>query len=101
MLCSVLCGTCPLGLCMPLFYTFPDHSSRKGREEVESTLHFPSPYCFILKQVSVLQVGCILSALLFFFLSPFCNIAKNKLTVNFISSTHPLKKKKKVHPGRK
>lgn len=53
MLCSVLCGTCPLGLCMPLFYTFPDHSSRKGREEVESTLHFPSPYCFILKQVSV------------------------------------------------
>ena len=66
MLCPVLCRTCPLGLCMPLFYTFPDHSSRKGHEEVESTLHSPSPYCFILKQVSVLQVGCILSALLFF-----------------------------------
>lgn len=64
MLCSVLCGTCPLGLCMPLFYTFSDHSSRKGHEEVESTLHSPSPYCFILKQVSALQVGCILSALL-------------------------------------
>ena len=41
-----------------------DHSSRKGHEEVESTLHSPSPSCFILKQVSVLQVGCILSALL-------------------------------------
>lgn len=46
MLCSVLCGPCPLGLCMPLFYTFPDHSSRKGHEEVESTLH--SPFSLLL-----------------------------------------------------
>lgn len=79
MLCSVLCGTYPLGLCMPLFYTSPDHSSRKGHKEVESTLHSLSPLCFILKQVSVLQVGCILSALLFF-LPPSLNTANKKLT---------------------
>lgn len=91
MLCSVLCGTYPLGLCMPLFYTSPDHSSRKGHKEVESTLlHFLSPLCFILKQVSVLQVGCILSALLFFFFLPLLILPTRNLPFNLVSSTSPV-----------
>lgn len=95
MLCSVLCGTCPLGLCMPLFYTFSDHSSRKGHEEVESTLHSPSPYCFILKQVSALQVGCILSALLSLTPLSLSSYFSNKLTLNLIFSTRSVRKKQK------
>lgn len=62
---------------------------------MERTLHSPSPYCFILKQVSALQVGCILSALLSLTPLSLSSYIGNKLTLNLIFSTRSVRKKQK------
>lgn len=41
MLCSVLCGTCPLGLCMPSFYTF--QTIHQGKDMKKWKAHFILP----------------------------------------------------------